>query len=72
MQNNAEKSISSDLQPRKLGVNNVAKRLGLSPRMVRHLAERGVLRAYKEGIKTWRFVSTDVDEFRVLRDRKHD
>lgn len=71
MQINGQQLVSSDSRPNVLRVNNVAKRLGLSTRMVRHLAQNGVLRAYKDGIKLWRFVSTDVEAFRMQREQKH-
>jgi excisionase family DNA binding protein len=53
-------------------VNNVAKRLGLSPRMVRHLAQTGALPARKAGRKIWNFRCADVDEFRDRRAASHD
>jgi excisionase family DNA binding protein len=53
---------------RPLFVNNVAKRLGLSRRMVRHLAETGELPAEKGGKKIWLFRSVDVDAFRARRE----
>lgn len=72
MPDNYKKLAASDLKSVSLRVNNVAKRLGLSTRMVRHLAQKGVLRAYKHGIKTWRFIAADVEAFRSLREQKYD
>lgn len=45
----------------RLRVNRAARRLGLSYRMVRHLAATGKLKARKEG-KLWIFDPHDVDE----------
>jgi excisionase family DNA binding protein len=56
---------------RTLLVNNVARRLGLSRRMVRHLAKTGQLRAQKLGKKIWTFVPADVDEFQARRETRH-
>ena len=53
---------------RPLLVNNVAKRLHLSRRMVRYLAQTGAIPAYKAGRKIWRFLATDVEEFRARRE----
>src|SRR6266567_3772411 len=60
-----------DTFSRKLRVNNVARRLGLSRRTVRHLAQTGRLRAQKVRKKIWVFVSTDVDEFHAWRETRH-
>ena len=60
-----------ELVARPLLVHHVAKRLGLSPRMVRHLARRGALRAHKLGPKIWQFLAADVDEFRARREVRH-
>jgi len=49
-------------------VHHVAKRLGLSRRMVRHLAETGVLPARKRGKKIWCFDGPDVEELRLRRE----
>jgi excisionase family DNA binding protein len=57
--------------PRPLLVHHVAKRLGISPRMVRHLAETGELPAYKAGRKIWRFLASDVEECRARRDLRY-
>jgi hypothetical protein len=54
--------------PRPLLVHHVARRLGLSCRMVRHLAETGALRAHKAGSKIWNFLPADVEEFRMRRE----
>lgn len=53
-------------------VNNVAKRLGLSCRTVRYLAQTGAIRAHKAGTKIWKFLATDVDEYRVRREAHYD
>jgi excisionase family DNA binding protein len=53
---------------RTLYVNNVATRLGLSRRTVRHLAKIGALRAEKRGRKIWQFRSADVDVFKARRE----
>jgi excisionase family DNA binding protein len=59
------------LVARPLLVHHVAKRLGLSCRMVRYLARRGKLRAFKIGPKIWQFLVADVDQFRARREARH-
>jgi excisionase family DNA binding protein len=59
------------LADRPLLVNNVASRLGLSCRTVRHLARKGKLRAYKSGQKIWKFLAKDVEEFQACREARH-
>jgi excisionase family DNA binding protein len=59
------------LVARPLLVHHVAKRLGLSRRMIRYLARRGTLRAHKAGPKIWQFLAADVDEFRMRREVRH-
>jgi hypothetical protein len=49
-------------------VHHVARRLGLSTRMVRHLAKTGKLPAFKEGKKIWRFLVVEVERFRERRE----
>lgn len=56
---------------RPLQVHHVAKRLGLSRRMVRHLAETRKLRAFKVGKKIWYFFPKDVENFRAWRENLH-
>jgi hypothetical protein len=51
-----------------LQVRHVARRLSLSPRMVRHLAKTGALRAHKLGRKIWGFDIRDVEELRRRRE----
>jgi excisionase family DNA binding protein len=53
---------------RTLLVHHAAIRLGLSRRMVRHLAKSGVLRARKVGKKIWRFTAGDVARFQAHRE----
>ncbi len=55
---------------RPLLVHHVAKRLGLSRRMVRYLAQTGALPAYKAGLKIWKFLAADVDEFQARREAR--
>jgi excisionase family DNA binding protein len=50
-----------------LRVHNVAKRLGVPRRTVRHWAATGVLRAHKHGPKIWVFDPRDVEAFRLAR-----
>lgn len=52
---------------RPLLVHHVAKRIGRSRRMVRHLARTGKLPAHKVGPKIWHFRASDVDEFKAKR-----
>lgn len=54
--------------PRRLLVHHVAGQLGLSRRMVRHLAKAGRLRAFKIGPKIWHFLSTDVERLKSERE----
>jgi excisionase family DNA binding protein len=56
---------------RRLLVHHVAKRLGLSRRMVRHLAGTGILKAYKVGPKIWYFADDDVEAYRLTREAAH-
>jgi DNA-binding transcriptional MerR regulator len=51
-----------------LSAHHVAKRLGLKPRMVRYLAQTGVLKATKSGIKIWKFDPADVEDLRLRRE----
>jgi len=39
--------------------------------MVRHLAKKGTLRAYKSGQKIWKFLLKDVEEFQARREARH-
>jgi len=39
--------------------------------MVRHLAKKGTLRAYKSGQKIWKFLLKDVEEFKARREARH-
>jgi excisionase family DNA binding protein len=57
-------------RPRILRVNNVAKRLGLPERTVRHMAERGRIPAFKLGRRAWSFDAADVDAHINLRERE--
>jgi len=57
---------------RLLLVHHVARRLGISRRMVRHLAETGKLRGHKAGRKIWQFFATDVEGLRAQRETRHD
>ena len=59
---------SHDSRP--LLVHHVARRLGMSRRMVRHLAETGKLPGYKTGRKIWQFRGADVEELRVRRESR--
>jgi excisionase family DNA binding protein len=53
---------------RPLFVNNVAKKLSLSCREVRHLAQLGKLPGFKPGRKIWRFRKVDVELYLSLRE----
>ena len=50
-------------KPRILRVNNVAKRLGLPERTVRHMAARGRIPAFKSGRRAWSFYAPDLDAY---------
>ena len=52
-------------------VNNVAKRLNLSRRTVRHLAKTGKLPARRIRVKIWQFRAADVEEFKARREGRH-
>ncbi len=52
-------------------VNNAAKRLGLSRRMVRHLAKTGQLRGFKRGMRAWLFNPDDVDQYGAARRHRY-
>lgn len=56
---------------RTLLAHHVAKRLGLSSRMVRYLAETGKLHGVKSGKKIWKFLAAEVEEFRAQREARH-
>ena len=64
-------SSPTELPARKLLVHNVARRLRISPRTVRHLAQIGELRGHKAGPKIWQFLPADVDEFRRRREGRY-
>jgi Helix-turn-helix domain len=49
-------------------VHHVARRLKLSCRVVRYLARRGKLPGFKSGVKIWRFLVADVEEFQARRE----
>jgi excisionase family DNA binding protein len=49
-----------------LRVNNVAQRLGIPQRTVRHWAKTGKLRAFKIDKKSWGFLPHDVDSWQRL------
>ena len=51
---------------RPLRVNNVARRLRRTERMIRHLAETRKLEAHKIDGKSWGFWPEDVERFRVF------
>jgi excisionase family DNA binding protein len=53
---------------RPLLVYHVAKRLSLSCREVRHLAQLGKLPGFKPGRKIWRFRRADVDLYLAMRE----
>jgi Helix-turn-helix domain len=53
-------------------VHHVARRLDISPRMVRHLAETGELCGFKMGRKIWRFLIADVEDLRARREARYD
>jgi ribosomal protein S14 len=53
---------------RMLLVHHVAWRLGLSRRMIRHLAKTGKLPGSKAGKKIWQFLVADVEELRARRE----
>lgn len=51
----------SSRKPRVLRVNNVAKRLGVPERTIRHMAARGRIPAFKSGRRAWSFYASDID-----------
>jgi excisionase family DNA binding protein len=56
---------------RPLLAHHVAKKLGLSRRMIRHLAQSGSLKARKIGKKIWQFTAADVEQFQVSRESRY-
>jgi excisionase family DNA binding protein len=48
---------------RSLRTHVVARRLKVSPRTVRHWAEKGLIPAQRAGIRPWTFDEADVDKF---------
>ncbi len=56
---------------RPLLAHHAAKRLGLSPRMVRHLAKTKKLRGFKSGRKIWLFMAEEVEKFRAKREARN-
>jgi len=52
---------------RVLRTNNAARRLRVSTRMVRYLAETGALPGFKRGKKIWFFRAVDVDDYCARR-----
>lgn len=50
-------------QARPLCVHTVATRLGVSRRTVRFWAQTGVIPAWKDGPRLWKFRAADIDEF---------
>lgn len=67
-----EEAYSGSERPgRPLLVHHVAKRLCLSRREVRHLAQRGRLPAFKIGKKIWGFHEANVDAYRTSREAQH-
>jgi hypothetical protein len=58
-------SVLECFEERPLLVHHVAKRCGLSDRMVRYLAATGRIRAFREidTPKIWRFWKRDVDDY---------
>jgi excisionase family DNA binding protein len=52
---------------RYLRVNNVAKRLGVPERTVRHWARTGRIRAFRLTSKIWGFLPDDVETLRRQR-----
>ena len=63
--------MGGELSGPRLLVNIVARRLNLSHRMVRHLAQAGKLKAHKEG-KLWVFDSETVEQERRRREYASD
>ena len=64
-------SLAGTASAHRLLVHHVAKRLGISRRMVRHLAQKGELRGHKAGRKIWQFVVTDIEAFRTRREARY-
>jgi excisionase family DNA binding protein len=61
---NSNQSLNPD---QVLRVNNVAKRLSLPERTVRHMAARGRIPAFKVGRRAWSFRASDVDAHLISR-----
>ncbi len=54
-----------------LRVNNVARRLKLKERTIRHLAATGEIPAFKLDRKSWGFVPEDVEAYERIRGARH-
>jgi hypothetical protein len=52
---------------RRMRTNVAARISGLSPRMLRHLAQRGVLPAVRNGRRRWEFLASDVHKLVEFR-----
>lgn len=63
--------LSTCSSNRPLLAHHVARRLGLSARMVRHLAATQKLRGFKVGKKIWHFFPDDVEAFQAWRRHLH-
>jgi excisionase family DNA binding protein len=50
---------------RRIRVNNVARRLGIPPRTVRHLAATRRLPGYKVGAKIWFFDVAEIEAYQA-------
>jgi DNA-binding transcriptional MerR regulator len=63
---------NTGLPPRPpLRVNNVARRLKLTPRMIRHLASTGIIPAFKLDGKSWGFLPEDIKRYEQIREARH-
>jgi excisionase family DNA binding protein len=54
-------------KPRILHANNVAKRIGVTERTVRHMAAHGRIPAFKSGRRAWSFYAADIDAHIAMR-----
>lgn len=60
-----------DSGPRWLLTHIAAKRLSVSERTVRHLAQKGVLNGQKRGKKLWEFREDIVEALRIMREARY-
>jgi len=67
-QDNRQEPSSPAMRRPPLRVNNVARRLGMKERNVRHLAATNKISGFKIDGKSWRFWDEEVERYRTERE----